>query len=451
MHNCGKAKKFVCKYGALITYTLLKLDRDTINKKKILCVRKSLESVVSLTKKDVSIQVRRGLFTEIFLLNEILCNIFNGHDYFNSRRNETISHHDAVDFPNIRIDVIMHFHANVNFQKLAIYIKDPLYYKKFKNHCKQVNDEIYVPCLILVHAVLQVLCDTIIMRGAGSLSEVALVENNDTSEVVSVPKDCPKANEIIGAAKAVMEYIYNINFNDLDKHRIDDFSKIIEECLQKCFDQLMATDRKSSYEFYEFWREYSIKLIDSDSPSLKLFGWQQVSRLLHACTKHAPPPQQYVVKGDGCTFLNGIYHYSGIVTADGYAKFGTNACYARINGSVNAEGPNSVGGFGSGFSSGKIPSEVTNNLTGLDVSGLRTSCSKKLLIFKRTMRSKQQWWFLSEADEEPPGTDRAIDYYKQVVKKHNADFPSSTWWITCKPDGVTPAPIMEAQGLMVPL
>ena len=33
------------------------------------------------------------------------------------------------------------------------------------------------------------------------------------------------------------------------------------------------------------------------------------------------------------------------------------------------------------------------------------------------MRSQQKWWFLSEADEEQPGTDRDIDYYQHKSKE----------------------------------
>ncbi len=65
------------------------------------------------------------------------------------------------------------------------------------------------------------------------------------------------------------------------------------------------------------------------------------------------------------------------------------------------------------------------------------------------MRSGQKWWFLSEADEEQPGTDRDIDYYQHKSKAHEEQEPPSDNWITCR-TGIDPPPILRGEGLMVP-
>jgi ubiquitin carboxyl-terminal hydrolase 9/24 len=66
------------------------------------------------------------------------------------------------------------------------------------------------------------------------------------------------------------------------------------------------------------------------------------------------------------------------------------------------------------------------------------------------MRSQQKWWFLSEADEEQPGTDRDIDYYQHKSKEHEEREPPPEQWITCRNAGVDPPPKLRGMGLMVP-
>eukprot|EP00594_Rhizosolenia_setigera_P017554 CAMPEP_0178974318 /NCGR_PEP_ID=MMETSP0789-20121207/22383_1 /TAXON_ID=3005 /ORGANISM="Rhizosolenia setigera, Strain CCMP 1694" /LENGTH=2735 /DNA_ID=CAMNT_0020662625 /DNA_START=1162 /DNA_END=9369 /DNA_ORIENTATION=- len=65
------------------------------------------------------------------------------------------------------------------------------------------------------------------------------------------------------------------------------------------------------------------------------------------------------------------------------------------------------------------------------------------------MRSHQKWWFLSEADEDQPGTDKDIDYYQHKSKTNEETEPPAYGWTTCK-NSTDPAPTLEPSGLMVP-
>ena len=65
------------------------------------------------------------------------------------------------------------------------------------------------------------------------------------------------------------------------------------------------------------------------------------------------------------------------------------------------------------------------------------------------MRSHQKWWFLSEADEEEPGTDRDIDYYYYKAKDYEEAYPPPEGWVACRKASVDPPPLMEAQGVLV--
>ena len=65
------------------------------------------------------------------------------------------------------------------------------------------------------------------------------------------------------------------------------------------------------------------------------------------------------------------------------------------------------------------------------------------------MRSSHKWWFLSEADEDQPGTDKDVDYYQHKSKRDEEALPSHSGWLTCRA-GADPPPTIEAVGKLVP-
>jgi hypothetical protein len=284
------------------------------------------------------------------------------------------------------------------------------------------------PKLDPLHQILQALCDAITSRtpaaAVTTTTPTAAANTIATTggatgtvlagEVPPPATDKAKEDDAIAVAKAVMKYIHNTTDEELKKIPTEQLS-VVQHALQRIFDRLISTRRVSSYSFYTFWRALVLKLITSKSLPLKLFGWEQVGELIDACADHCPPPRQFLVSQAGCTFTNGMYHYSGTVTQDGYAKPGADVLYTRA---IPPDDPDGGG--------------------------------KKLTLFRCTMRSQQKWWFLSEADEEQPGTDRDIDYYQHKSKEHEEAHPPPAGWITCRSAGINPPPQLEAQGLMVP-
>jgi hypothetical protein len=83
---------------------------------------------------------------------------------------------------------------------------------------------------------------------------------------------------------------------------------------------------------------------------------------------------------------NGKYDYAGTITSDGYA-----AKFAKVGDALTIR-------------------YVRQIPEGEEQGG------HKLTLFRCTMRSHQKWWFLSEEDEEQPGTDRDIDYCQHKSK-----------------------------------
>eukprot|EP00934_Nitzschia_sp_Nitz4_P006718 Nitzschia sp. Nitz4//scaffold30_size153850//93671//103110//NITZ4_002785-RA/size153850-augustus-gene-0.62-mRNA-1//1//CDS//3329547285//6708//frame0 len=223
----------------------------------------------------------------------------------------------------------------------------------------------------------------------------------------------PSDDQLTDVAKATMRYINSLSDDDLKKIPTEHLSTLQHD-LHRVFDKAQGS-RRTFEEFYVFWRALVLKLIKSPSLPLRLFGWQQMDELLDACMEDRPPPRYFDVSTAGTTFVNGRYHFIGATTPEGYAERGVDISYAR-----------------------RIPPDDSNG------------GGKKLTLFRCTMRSHQKWWFLSEADEEQPGTDRDIDYYQHKSQEHEETEPPPFGWVTCPSKGLDPPPQLKAVGLMVP-
>ena len=288
--------------------------------------------------------------------------------------------------PEFRLKMIDRFRQEQGFARLHRYM------------VARISTPLF-PNLEALHQILTAIGDALPSRAGGNDQLPATKEMEDGA---------------IDVAKATMQFIDSCTDEALKKLPTDHLNTVQHD-LQRIFDRLVSTRRESTYEFYQFWRALILKLITSQSLPLKLFGWQQVDDILEASAEHRPPPRGFVVSEAGCTFVNGHYTFAGTATPDGYAQRGFDICYER-----------------------RIPE------TDEDGGG------KKLTLFRCTMRSQQKWWFLSEADEEQPGTDRDIDYYQHKSKEHEETEPPQSGWVTCRTAGVDPPPQLSPSGLMVP-
>ena len=205
-------------------------------------------------------------------------------------------------------------------------------------------------------------------------------------------KEAPLAcvGQIIHASKAIYTQIEILQFK-----------------LTLTNDVLACTTEK----FVVFWRAFCLRLVRSASFSLEFFGWSQIADLVDKSNRLRPPPQGYLVSGAGTAFINGSYMFDPQCAAKIRNVKGSNLSYVR-----------------------NVPSKD------------REGAGKKITLFSRcSMRSQQEWWFLSEVDEEKPGTDKGIDYYRKK-SKHNEDFPPLSGWIVLRRSGSEPAPTLEPIG-----
>lgn len=292
----------------------------------------------------------------------------------------------ASGLPDVRLKMIDRFRHEQGFAR-------------FYKYMVQRIGTPFFPSLDLLHQVLTALADVIPVKPANPEQAVAITDAEDAA---------------INVADATMQFINSCSDDALKKIPPEHLN-MVQHDLQRIFDKLVSTRRASTYNFYTYWRGLILKLVKSPSLPLRLFGWQQMDDLLDACAEHRPPPRYFDVSTAGCTFVNGRYSFTGTVTPDGYAQRGSDVSYER-----------------------RIP------------DGDKDGGGKKLTLFRCTMRSQQKWWFLSEADEEQPGTDRDIDYYQHKSKEHEETEPPAFGWVTCRNAGLDPPPRLKSVGLMVP-
>jgi hypothetical protein len=221
--------------------------------------------------------------------------------------------------------------------------------------------------------------------------------------------------DAINMSKAVMLYFDQLSMDHLQWLPLDQFAKTFQ-ALRRIFDRLGGARRTARMQFYTLYRSIVLSMICSTSLSLKLFGWEQVNNLIDACSEHRPPPLKFRIYNSGVTSVNGIYEFAGTTTPDGYAKHDADTSYIRT-----------------------VPSDA------------KVDSGKKFTLFLCTMRNKRlKRWFISEVDNEEPGTDRDVDYYQHKSKDHEWAHPPTDGWITCQSAGVDPPPSLQPIGYMLP-
>jgi ubiquitin carboxyl-terminal hydrolase 9/24 len=397
--NTHNARYFIENYAGSIVGILAEQQPSKIGPHERSCVQESLLLGVQIVADDLKIQTERK--GECLLLERVLYHIFSRKKNFYKSKtggwSNSSSHGPTSNSPN-------NPPPNASFQDLRLRLIDKFRLAQGFHHLVEyLQNTAYFPKFEIIHPILTALHDS-------------LPDDYHTNSKSSVVEATPlHVNESIEIAQLVMKHM----------ERLDDWKPINTETLavvlkdlQRMFDKLVLFRRDQTVQFYNFYRNFLLsKLMTSPSLPLQLFGWEMLAELIAAVEAHRPPPRAYLVRDAGCTFANGEYGYGGKVTVDGYAVPGTDISYVRT-----------------------VPSDA-------DVDG------KKLTIFRCTMRSQQKWWFLSEADEEQPGTDRDIDYYQHKSSSGtNTDeaVPPCENWIVSRNAGVHPPPTLQPVGWLVP-
>ena len=356
---------------------------------------------------------------------EALTHIFNRKKlYYKASQRQThwVNNNSNSANAEIRNNMILAFRRHRGFRHLANYLN------------KRASSMESFPSLDLIREILSAL-ETVAFAPLGSGGGNEEEQQGQGQQHLQLQSQKINAihDECRAIASAVTKYIIEMDDQTLKKFSTDAIFKI-RESLGKTYEYISKSKTNNNHsayplgihEHHEFWRELTLKLITSQSLPLRLFGWDQVGKLIHECEAHQPPPRAYIVSGAGTGWVNGRYEFdSRRVLENGYVNPNGDVQYVH-HVPMDADNPEQQQQQGGGGVGGKT-----------------------LTLFRCTMRSQQKWWFLSEADADQPGTDKDIDYYQHKSKKNQEKKPPHHGWLTCR-SGEDPPPTLKSLSVMVP-
>lgn len=374
----AEARFFCKKFLAAIIQMLLDRKPDEIGIRQ---VGSALALAVSIVSKDLSIQVE----------SQSECDILDTLKYAFDRNMKFYTYIKVLAIPDSRIEAIEQFRVNGGFKLLTQYLI-------------LAAKSSFFPDYGILHFALIAAYD-MLKRGQTASSNALVTQQED---------------DAINLADSVLDFIRAADESAADELQLQPFSDIFRD-LHLIFIQLSASRRSNTYEYYSLWRSRALRLINSNSTQLKKYGCEQIADLICAARS---PPEAYIVRNAGCSFVNGkyelegetegIYTYVRIIPDD-------QATAADVGPSAsNAAGASAstVGSYGSGG-------------------------ERELALFCCKTRSQQNMWYLSERDEEQPGTDKDIDYYQNSSVGHVYGWPPSLGWEASPGVGVDPPPYLQ--------
>jgi len=408
------ARRFVEGHMKPVISILLDQQSSKIGPMEKQCVEESLRIAVTIVAKDLESKITVSLGDCKVL--DTLSQIFNRKRtyYKGSKPGWNVTYSGS---PEVRMLMVNEFESNGGFLALAAYLEN----RSNVDTTNTVLANQHFPPSDVLQQVLNAIQEAV---------PANLPDNDENNNVSSSRSMLPSGISGVGKnrnvsnmvdtttqiCRAVMDYIDKMSEEELKKQANDALNRI-RYALQVIYEKISSIRRVDTIAFYEFWRKLTLRLITSPSLPLRLFGWEQVGELIDASAEMKPPPKHFLVENAGRTFVNGVYTYDGPTDVKGYARPGGDNTYVR-----------------------KIPKAVSDKDGG----------GKTLTLFRCTMRSQQKWWFLSEADEEQPGTDKDTDYYQHKSRQHEEAEPPPRGWMTCRNSGIDPPPMLQSSGLVVP-
>ncbi|CAM9150885.1 unnamed protein product, partial [Phaeothamnion confervicola] len=234
--------------------------------------------------------------------------------------------------------------------------------------------------------------------------------------------------------RAVMRHMAALSEDELKKENCDNTA-----CLVRDVRRIMHTlGSAEGEEMYRFWLALTLRYMRASSLPLRLFGWDQVQELINWAGHARLPPEAYRAMCAGTPEVNGVYRTLPEAGAprDVPPKY-TRRTTRPAAPAVPAAPP---------------PAPLAASAAGLELEPSESPESEPLLLtlFRCKMRTQSNWWFLSEADEALPGTDKDIDYYQHKSRQDEEQEPPSFGWITAQNGnfhpGRDPPPVLTPLG-----
>ena len=199
-----------------------------------------------------------------------------------------------------------------------------------------------------------------------------------------------------GIFSTVMRQLLELSEEQMKKENPDSISQLMQAMAQH---YRTAGQKEPLHQLYLFWKEYTLKLLQSSSLVLKLSAWDHVSELIREANVTKPRAKAYRVYNAGSEEVNGLYEI--VKEEDGV------------------------------FWYQKKPTAPTEPL---------------ITLFRCKMRTSARHWFLSIVDKLKPGTAEDIDYYTHKSDLEQEGEPQLCGWLKTGNRSVEPAPLLERLG-----
>ncbi|KAJ1413367.1 hypothetical protein B484DRAFT_170990 [Ochromonadaceae sp. CCMP2298] len=194
-----------------------------------------------------------------------------------------------------------------------------------------------------------------------------------------------------GLMATTMSMVLELPDEQIRRESTESIAQLIHTLSKACSHLASRGRVQAKSQFHSFWFANTLNFLDSQSLVMNLFAWDQLGEII--AQAEASSALEYILEGAGTTYVNGTYTRRGSGVGGGSGEVYTKPAEAD------------VGGGGGGGGGGGVP---------------------LLTLFRCTMRTEGcQWWFLSQADADRPGSDEDMDYY--LHKSDQREPPLSGW------------------------
>lgn len=216
---------------------------------------------------------------------------------------------------------------------------------------------------------------------------------------------CIESNVFDAYCRYSMETVLSLNDDQVKEGTKQ--MKILVRVIYNFLGQLSRnnTAQKLS-ENHIFLLEHIVRLVNSSSFVVKLYGWELISDIVKEAISHRPPAKGFLIQGAGNELVNGHYKYVG--DHNDAHKYQKSASYNE----------------------------------------------PLLTMFRCTLEDKKKLWYISEADEVKPGTNSDKDYYQHKPSTEEQKEPPLKGWVVSNSKtgmyGRDPPPVLTRLESVIP-
>lgn len=265
------------------------------------------------------------------------------------------------------------------------------------------------------------------------------------------------ANHMVQLSKRVMDFIdlsYEIASasEDSDSNaapcsqshviNVDQFDRLVADGLWDVYRIPSVVNRfpNDTFAFYEWWRSWILRWISCTGSSIpkskdsrgqfQSLGWKHLAMMVLETRKYLiPPPKSYRVSGAGARVVNGLYELSPQCLVMNKERDADSSPHYRFR-----------------FYGPKPPTyeNTTTKLHSNYDMGMEGKGTVSLCCCNATNGQPKKIWFLTQLDDEQPGTDCDTDYYYAPYPSVGGLPPTGDDWKSCNPrTGLFPPPKVQ--------